>query len=75
MLSPEFMKHDPATGAKTRVFSPHVMFYAPYVKNADIGALPEHFNSDKNVFVLNQGRPDVYFVIVPQAHQPAQASQ
>ncbi len=66
MLSPEFMKHDPKTGAKTRVFSPYVMFYAPYVKNSDIGALPEHFNSPKNVFVLNEGRPDAYFIIVPK---------
>jgi len=66
ILSPDCMKHDPNTGAKTRVFPPHVMFYAPYVKNADIGALPEHFNSDKNVFVLNEGRADAYFIIVPK---------
>ena len=75
MLSPDFMRHDPHTGAKTRVFPPHVMFYAPYVKNSDIGALPEHFNSDKNVFVLNEGRPDAYFIIVPKEHQHAQAVQ
>lgn len=75
MLSPDFMKHDPKTGVKTHLFPPHVMFYAPYVKNSDIGALPEHFNSDKNVFVLNEGRPDAYFIIVPKEHQHAQATQ
>jgi len=41
------------------------------VKNAGLGALPEHFNSDKNVFVLNEGRPDAYFIIVPKEHQHA----
>jgi len=71
MLSPEFKKHDARTGETTRVFPPHVMFYAPYVKNADIGALPEHFNSDKNVFVLNEGRPDAYFIIVPKHDEHA----
>jgi len=75
MLSPDFKKHDSRTGQSMQVFPPHVMFYAPYVKNADIGALPEHFNSDKNVFVLNEGRPDAYFIIVPKEHQHAPASQ
>ncbi len=74
MLSPDFKKHDHKTGQTTRVFPPHVMFYAPYVKNSDIGALPEHFNSDKHVFVLNEGRPDAYFIIVPKEHEHAQAS-
>jgi len=75
MLSPDFMKHDSKTGAKTPVFPPHVMFYATYVKNADIGALPEHFNSDKNVFVLNEGRPDAYFIIVPKDSKHTHGTQ
>jgi len=66
MLSPDFKKHDHQAGKSTPVFPPHVMFYAPYAKNSDIGALPEHFNSDSHIFVLNEGRPDAYFIVVPK---------
>jgi hypothetical protein len=66
MLSPEFKKHDHQTGEAAQVFPPHVMFYAPYAKNSEIGALPEHFNSASHIFVLNEGRPDAYFIIVPK---------
>ena len=68
MLSPDFVQRDSQTGKETQVFPPHVMFYAPFVKNSDIGALPEHFNSQEHVFVLNEGRPDAMFIIVPQNH-------
>ena len=68
MLSPEFIRRDSQTGKESQVFPPHVMFYAPYLKNADIGALPEHFNSPDHVFILNEGKPDAMFIVVPQKH-------
>jgi hypothetical protein len=37
MLSDHNWDHDPSTG-KTIVFPPHVMFYAPYLTNKDIGS-------------------------------------
>jgi hypothetical protein len=37
MLSDHNWDHDPSTG-KTIVFPPHVMFYAPYMTNKDIGS-------------------------------------
>ncbi len=72
MLSPEFVRINTETGESTQMFPPHVMFYAPYVKNSDIGALPEHVGSQHHVFVLNEGRPDGYFIIVPKGHSHTQ---
>ncbi len=75
MLSPEFFSHDPKTGEKTQVFVPHVMFYAPYLKNSDIGALPEHTNSHTNIFIVGEGTPGAYIIVVPKhdgsAHESA----
>lgn len=43
-------------------YGPHVMFYAPYLSNEDVGGDPTGDGSP--VFVVNEGRPSAY-VIVP----------
>ena len=48
-----------------RVFPPHVMVYAPYLKNPDIGALPEHRGSQSQPWILNEGKPYGYILVVP----------
>ena len=42
-------------------YRPHVMFYAPYLTNADVGGSP---TGGSPVFVINEGTPAAY-VIVP----------
>lgn len=74
MLSPEFFSHDPKTGEKKQVFVPHVMFFAPYMKNSDIGALPEHTNSHSNIFILGEGTPGAYIIVVPKHDGSAHGS-
>jgi hypothetical protein len=51
------------------VFPPHVMFYAPYVKNSDIGARPEHLGSQSQPFILNEGKPYALIIVVPKEKQ------
>lgn len=48
-------------GEKIIAFPPHVMVMAPYLKNADIGA---DFSDPALPFVLNEGRPDAYVIVV-----------
>lgn len=50
-------------------YQPHVMFYAPYLSNADLGAEPM---GSAPVFVVNEGRPNAY-VIVPVSVEEEQA--
>ena len=50
-------------------YPPHYMVYAPYVKNSDIGALPSHLGSTHHPWVLNEGEPDAYIIIVPPKGQ------
>jgi hypothetical protein len=53
-------------------YRPHVMFYAPYLRNEDVGGGPAGAGSP--VFVINEGEPSAY-VIVPVATEsegPAQ---
>lgn len=52
---------DPATGRIVN-FPPHVMFYAPYLTNADIGAGP-----GGPAFVISEGTPGALVIVtVPQ---------
>ncbi len=74
MLSADFVRHDHKTGKESQVFPPHVMFYAPYLKNSDIGALPEHFNSPDHVYVLNEGQPGALLIVVPKSN-PAETKK
>lgn len=68
MLSSRFEQPNRETGAVEQVYPPHVMFYAPYYSNADIGALPEHRGSMTQPWILNEGQPDAYIIVVPRAH-------
>jgi hypothetical protein len=63
MLSPEFIALDAKTGAPRILYPPHVMIYAPYLKNSDIGVPAEHVRSHSDVWVLNEGRPDAYIIV------------
>jgi hypothetical protein len=69
MLSTEFRTHDHKSGKIVTVFSPHVMFYAPYMENADIGARPEHRGSESQPWILNEGKPWAYIIVVPKEKQ------
>jgi hypothetical protein len=47
-----------------RPYRPHVMIYAPYLRNADFGATPD---GGSPVFVINEGQPGAYLIIpVPE---------
>jgi hypothetical protein len=72
MLSTE--NRVPADESGTRIipYRPHVMFYAPYLTNRDLGAEPM---GDSPVFVIAEGTPRAYVVvpvpaetIAPHAH-------
>jgi hypothetical protein len=69
MLSNEFKTHDHKSGKMVAVFPPHVMFYAPYMKNADIGARPEQRGSESQPWILNEGKPWAYIIVVPKESQ------
>jgi hypothetical protein len=45
------------------------MFYAPYMKDSDIGARPEHRGSESQPFILNEGKPYAYIIVVPKEKQ------
>jgi len=64
MLSKSFRQVSPKTGRTECIFPAHVMVYAPYLKNADIGST-KHFGSVDVPWVLNEGRPDAYILVVP----------
>jgi hypothetical protein len=66
MLSAQFQEHNHATGEVKTVFPPHVMFYAPYMKNSDIGATKEDFGSLTRPWILNEGKPGAYIIVVPK---------
>ena len=48
-------------GQRVVKYHPHVMIYAPYVKNADIGTTPGDPNAP---WVLNEGSPHAYIIVV-----------
>ncbi len=52
-------------GGKAAHYPPHLMFYAPNLKNSDIGARKEDFGSTTVPWVLNEGTPEAYIIIVP----------
>jgi len=64
MLSTENHLHDPGSG-KTFNYPPHVMIYAPYAHNSDIGATDAQRGSTEFPWVLHEGKPDAYIMVVP----------
>ena len=48
-------------GQRVIKYHPHVMFYAPYMTNADIGATGKDPNAP---WILNEGSPHAYIIVV-----------
>jgi len=63
MLSPHFKQFPEGQEPKT-VFAPHLMFYAPYLKNSDIGASPAADAAKRRPFILDEGKPTAYIIVV-----------
>ena len=61
MLSKENRVPVDESGSRIIPYRPHVMFYAPYLTNRDLGAEPM---GDSPIFVVGEGTPHAY-VIVP----------
>ena len=64
MLSNHFRQVSPKTGKDECIFPPHVMLYAPYLKNSDIGA-EDSRGSTHLPWILNEGKPNAYILVVP----------
>lgn len=67
MLSHDFSRYDARQGRRTCVYPPHVMIYAPYRTNEQIGNGPGDMGSMTRPWILHEGAPDAY-IIVPMAH-------
>lgn len=62
MLSRDFVKLDPKTGKATPLYPPHVMVYAPFLRNEDIGVPKQFVRSTTHVWVEAPGKPDACLV-------------
>jgi hypothetical protein len=78
MLSAGTRFVDPATGAVV-AGGPHLMFYAPYLRDAEIGGLGETHAAGRHLpFVIAEGSPTAYIVVMlpaGAARTPAEARQ
>ena len=63
MLSRECLEVDQATGEKS-LYPPHVMIYAPYRTNAELGFTKEQIGSTEHPWILQEGTPSAYIIIV-----------
>src|SRR5262249_49370693 len=66
MISTEGYTIDPKTGAK-QVVPPHVMVYAPYMTNADLGIPAGRLTEMQRAgmpFMRGEGQPDGYIIIM-----------
>jgi hypothetical protein len=69
MLSPDTRVSNPRTGA-TPALPPHLMFYAPYMKNSDIGIdQPDH--TGRLPFIVQDGQPDAFIIVRVREAVPA----
>jgi hypothetical protein len=64
MLATEQSVYDPSRD-KVIPYVPHLMFYAPYLKGADLGFSDQ--GQSGQPFLINEGRPDA-MVIVTRGH-------
>jgi hypothetical protein len=62
MLSTEENWHDQSSGGKTVHVVPHIMVYAPYLKNSDIAVTKEQVWKTNRVWIQYEGRPDAYLI-------------
>jgi hypothetical protein len=67
MLSPENRVPIDREGTRIIPYRPHLMFYVPYLTNADLGS---DGGPDSTVFVIHEGLPGAY-AIVPVPAEPA----
>jgi len=62
MLSTEENWHDQSSGGVTVHIVPHIMVYAPYLKNSDIDVAKEQVWKTNHVWIQYEGRPDAYLI-------------
>lgn len=63
MLAPEQHTHDSATGRNTPI-PPHLMFYAPFLTNADLGLAAGAEARGARHFVVDEGSPTAFIVVL-----------
>jgi hypothetical protein len=62
MLATDEVWHDESSKGVARHVYPHVMVYAPYLRNSDIAVAPEYTWRPDRVWVQYEGRPDAYLI-------------
>ena len=62
MLATDEVWHDASSNNVARHVYPHVMVYAPYLRNSDIAVAPESMWRPDRVWVQYEGRPDAYLI-------------
>ncbi|GLQ99378.1 hypothetical protein [Dyella mobilis] len=62
MLSRDFVRLDPKTGVAKPLYPPHVMVYAPFLRNEDIGVAKPFVRNPSHVWVEAPGKPDACLV-------------
>ena len=62
MLATDEVWHDQSSNNVPLHVYPHIMVYAPYLKNADIGVAPEQVWRPDRVWIQYEGRPDAYLI-------------
>ncbi|MGH9746517.1 MAG: hypothetical protein ACRD59_10475 [Candidatus Acidiferrales bacterium] len=72
MLSPDTRVYSARTHA-TRPLPPHLMFYAPYMKNSDLG-LSDADHNGRLPFVVQDGQPDAFIIVLVRDAPPAAAA-
>jgi hypothetical protein len=66
MLSHDFVRLDPKTGQTKALYPPHVMVYAPFLRNEDIGVAKQFIRSTHHVWVEAEGKPDACLVFTTE---------
>ncbi len=62
MLSTDETWHDQSSGGATVHVVPHIMVYAPYLKNSDIAVGKEQVFKTNRVWIQYEGRADAYLI-------------
>jgi hypothetical protein len=62
MLATNEVWHDQSSGNIARHVYPHIMVYAPYLKNSDIAVTAQQVWRADRVWVQYEGRPDAYLI-------------
>lgn len=63
MLSPHFTQ-DAQAGGREQIYPPHLMFYVPYMTEADVGVSDAWRYKTNRPWVLNPGKPNAYVIVV-----------